>query len=486
MRSNSHRSRRSGLLVRLVLSFVVLGALFLAAFSLVSYYYARRALEKEMDLRIVSAARAVAKSTPYESLSLLSHGREDSLTHRSLLRTLNNLKDALGAERIFIFNPATYRLLVDTKTKGIGIKYHRLFQDRSEINTAWRGTPSASIMFRGPKDRLYKSGYAAIEGPSGPVAIAGVEADVKFFDELARLKKAIAISLTVILILLAMTAFVLARKIQKPVVDLVAASNRIAEGDLGSTIETSRKDEIGALARTMENMRKAILQRDENLQLLLRAVAHEVRNPLHSIRLSAELLAEDLADNPRYKKRLSKITEELDVLNRLVSSFLEYARKWELMPERANVLSLAKKAWALVPPRLKEGVSVEIDIPPDLEWPLDKNQLGAAILNLMVNSCQALEGERRVEVAAREQGGSLVFEIEDSGPGIPEDVRDKIFEPFFSTRAKGSGLGLALVKKVVTLHNGRIEASSSGKLGGAKFTITIPKAEEEHGQDIDR
>ncbi|HDH97385.1 MAG TPA: HAMP domain-containing protein, partial [Proteobacteria bacterium] len=312
MRSSLRTPRRYGLLVKLVLSFVLLGAVFLLAFSAISYFYAKSTLEKEMDLRIISAARVVAKSVPYESLTLLVPGREGSQTHRSILRTLDNLKDALGAQRIFIFNPTTYRLLVDTKTRTIGLKYHRLLQDRAEIRLARQGVPSASIMFRGPKDRMYKSGYAAIEGPGGVIAVVGVEADVRFFDELATLKRAMVASLIAILVLLALTAFALARRIQKPVVELVDASNRIAEGKLGTAIDVSAKDEIGSLAATMEKMRRAILQRDENLRLLLRAIAHQIKNPLGSMRYSAELLAEDIGDDDRSSRLVSVILENIE------------------------------------------------------------------------------------------------------------------------------------------------------------------------------
>ena len=486
MRSKRTRFGTLGLLLKLVLSFVILGALFLAAFSFLCYFSARLALEEEMNLRLISAAKAVAKNVPYETLSLLTFGREDSLTYRSLARVLNNFKDAMGMERIFIFNPNTYQLLADTKPKTATLKYYRLLQDRHEINLAYKGIPTASVMFSGPKNRLYKSGYAAIETPGGPAAIVGVEASVQFFDMLSRLKKAIVASLIAVLSFLAVAAFILALRIRKPVIELVWAANRITEGNLGEEIEASTRDEIGFLANSMEEMRRAILQRDETLQLLLRAVAHEVRNPLGSIRLSLDLLAEDVGDNPQYKKRLVKIQGELEVLNRLVSGFLDYARKWELTLVKTNVLSIFQKAWAQVPPEIKGSISIEIDAAQGLEWVVDKNQLGAAILNLLINSSQVLSKEGRIKASALVESDSLILEVSDSGPGVPENLREKVFEPFFSTRAKGSGLGLAFVKKVISLHQGKIEVGPSSELGGAKFTIAIPNLEEKHGEDLNR
>lgn len=484
MRSNKLRLGHIGLLPKLVFSFMLFGVVFLVTFSFICYYSSRLALEEEMNTRLISAARAVAKSIPYETLSLLSYGQKDSLTYRSLLHTLNNFKEAMGVERIFIFDPNTYYLLADTKTKAINFKYHRLLQDRHEINLAAKGMPSASTMFRGPTGRFYKSGYAAIETPSGTAAIVGVEADVQFFDTLVKLKRTLVVSLLVVLLLFAVAAYVLALRIRKPVVELVSAANRITEGNLQAEIDIPSKDEIGFLARSLEDMRKAILQRDETLQLLLRAVAHEVRNPLGSIGLSLDLLAEDLGDNQQYKRRLSQIREELNVLNRLVSGFLEYARRWEVAPQKTNILSLFEHAWAQVSPELKGSISIEMSISPDLTWVVDKNQLGIAALNLLINSCQALQGKGKIKVTARQEGDSLVIDISDSGSGVPENLREKIFEPFFSTRAKGSGLGLALVKKVVNLHHGKIKVETSSELGGASFVIVIPKLEEHYGKDI--
>jgi signal transduction histidine kinase len=215
-------------------------------------------------------------------------------------------------------------------------------------------------------------------------------------------------------------------------------------------------------------------------------LAHEIRNPLGVIKGSAELLNQKLAvSDPLSQELAGFIYVEVNRLSALVGRFLDFARPSQLALHAENLAEVMEQSLKTA---AQQGATARIhvhrDFAPDLPPVLaDRELCEQAFNNLLSNACEAMGaqgGELRIRVhpaiASDGQTGEVVVEIEDTGPGVPADVKEQIFNPFFTTKKTGVGLGLAIVSKIVDAHGGTLTlASPPGQ--GACFRMTFPAAE---------
>jgi two-component system sensor histidine kinase HydH len=215
---------------------------------------------------------------------------------------------------------------------------------------------------------------------------------------------------------------------------------------------------------------------------LAAGVAHEIRNPLSSIKGFARFLAHSLSDRTQEKEYAEIIAKEVDRINSVVNDLLTFARPLEPELALTDVLKLAEHSVRLVETDARSrDIKIRSKINPDLNsFLLDANQITQALLNLMLNALQEVDNGGVIDVGAdvNESGTRLNIWVEDNGPGIPQDKKKKIFDPFFTTREKGTGLGLAIVHKIVENHRGeiRVESPLPGNTRGCRFTMTLPVA----------
>ena len=228
-----------------------------------------------------------------------------------------------------------------------------------------------------------------------------------------------------------------------------------------------------------------------------RRMAHEIKNPLTPIRLSAERLAKNLLAEPdgangrdaldeRHAKLVRECTAmigaEVATLQRMVDEFSNFARLPSAKPTTASLNEVIGSALKLYDERL-DGIRIESRLAPALSPVLvDGEQIKRALVNLIDNAAEALtevDGERRITIESREVAEREAVEvvISDTGPGIPLADRERIFDPYFSTRKRGTGLGLAIISHIVAEHQGRIRVQDNLPRG-ARFTIELPSAKE--------
>ncbi|MDH5525799.1 MAG: ATP-binding protein [Nitrospirota bacterium] len=206
-------------------------------------------------------------------------------------------------------------------------------------------------------------------------------------------------------------------------------------------------------------------------------IAHEIRNPLGAIRGFVELLGRKV-DDPRGKQIVDSILTEVTGLNHIVTDFLAFAREPVLSIEPVDPGEVLRDALAMaLPPetngRLRVTERIEDGLP---EVRMDPAQVKNALVNIIQNAATAMGPEGgQLDVAMAPEGNGIEIRVQDSGPGIPQELREKIFNPFFTTRADGTGLGLPIANKVVEGHAGRIRVESP-RSGGACFVIWLPTA----------
>jgi signal transduction histidine kinase len=220
-------------------------------------------------------------------------------------------------------------------------------------------------------------------------------------------------------------------------------------------------------------MRGALRARDERMQMMLAGIAHEVRNPLGGLELYAGLLREGLTDQPERLGEIARIEREIGYLKNVVTDFLDFARRPPLAPEAFPVAAMLDEIAEITHPR-SGGPTLCVECEPGLVALADRAQLRRALLNLGKNAAAAAGTSGRVVLAARRAPNSrqrIEWEVRDSGPGVADDIRDKIFTPFFTTRERGTGLGLAFVAEIARDHGGGVEVDQ-GPEGGARFRFT--------------
>jgi signal transduction histidine kinase len=285
----------------------------------------------------------------------------------------------------------------------------------------------------------------------------------------------------------------------RPIEELSKAALRVSSGDFDFSVPAGQRDEMGALARAFNEMLAGLREKrelEENLRRAERSaltgrvaagIAHEIRNPLNFINLTIDFIRHKFAPAAEtaradYTKLCDSVKDELARLNRMVSDFLNYGRPARLSLREVNARELTEDVMNLVRAQAdQQGVSLSVlEENGDEEQPRyghfkgDIEQLKTCFSNLAINAVQVMSGGGSLKITLCQQKHSVRFEVADTGPGIAPDALGQIFEPYFSTKETGIGLGLALTKKLIEDHGGQIMVSSQVGMG-TTFMVILPR-----------
>jgi signal transduction histidine kinase len=334
--------------------------------------------------------------------------------------------------------------------------------------------------------------------PRSELALAGADRVVKARLELAvadddlrsvlngTTRAATLVAAGAVALVLVLGALV-AHRISRPVQELSRGAAAIAQGQLDVKLEVKRRnDELWDLVRAFEQMASELQRSKEQLvqaervaawREIARRIAHEIKNPLTPIQMSIETMRRTRGRrdfDEIFEEGTRTILAEVTRLKRIVQEFSDFARMPKPTLEPCNLAEVAKNALALYG---GGAAPVRSELPADTmpRVMADKHQMQQVILNLLENARDAVQrkGKGEIVVRARSSATSVQIEIEDTGVGFSESVRERMFVPYFTTKESGTGLGLAIVHRIVNDHGGRI--SVNGREGsGATFTISIP------------
>ena len=255
---------------------------------------------------------------------------------------------------------------------------------------------------------------------------------------------------------------------------------------------------LGILTGFLVDRREAERERRERLQASLAesrrlaalgqmaaGIAHEIRTPLGSIQGAAEILAEDYpTDHPR-RPFHAILIQETRRLGSVVQDFLDLGRPIALERTPVEVAQAMKACVDSLGPAAKErSVILEISLPQACRIQADGHRLHQALTNIVRNAIQVSPAGSAVQIRATPQGGGCLFVAEDRGAGLPPGEEENVFEPFFTRRREGTGLGLALVRQIASAHGGWVRAANR-EGGGARFELWIPGTVEDRGRDGD-
>jgi len=267
-----------------------------------------------------------------------------------------------------------------------------------------------------------------------------------------------------------------------PIGRISAQLDRIYAGQFDAEPAVERGDEFGAVSTKIVGIGRQLHDVREILRLALlgrqtAGVAHEVKNPLNSMRLWLEVLKANMPVESEPQQAVKMLDSEIDRLDRAVKTFLNFTKPVELKFEETRLQELLESVLDAARPSIaKAGLVLRADLPSDCPPVLaDRQLLHQAILNLLLNACEFTPSGGSITLSLQRRGENAVISVADTGTGISPENQKKIFQLFFTTRPGGTGLGLANTSRFVQLHNGRIEFESEpGR--GTTFRIELPLA----------
>ncbi len=321
-------------------------------------------------------------------------------------------------------------------------------------------------------------------------AIAGIQEEGR--QQTSRVSSAVIVSLIVSVILGVFLGFMLIAQVLGPIRRLARIVPSESEGLEHPANEVKVMSKrfrglIDDIDRTRDELQqsKEMLLNSEKMTLVGRLateVAHSIRNPMTSINMRLFSLQRNLKMSPNQEEDLEVVSEEMRRLDGIVRNFLEFSRPHKLLKQSVQIADIIDMAIDLLEYRLElHSIKVVHNRPLALS-PIeaDPELIKEVFLNLIVNACEAIGTGGQILIFEKEEpagaiGRAVRIRVRDTGPGIPEELREKVFEPFVTTKPDGTGLGLFTVTRIVLEHGGRIDLEGApGK--GAAFTITLPVA----------
>ena len=356
------------------------------------------------------------------------------------LETLTNELRALRARNllrsVMIINDSG-RVMLDARKKlYTGEVYPLLYLDEEEIRTAFSGEAATSPLYR-VEGNPYKRCYVPLFSSGREVtAVLRLEASRDYFRELNHMKS----YLTWLGILVFFLLMFVASLFYKLLKNLLLSEETLAQ--------TDRLQSLGAMAA---------------------GLAHEIRNPLGIIRATAESIGEELPQEAEQQGLIRSIIDEADRMNQLMTRFLQFAGP---TPEKdistkCGIPGVIRSVAEMVRKELdKKSILLETDIEENLPpAAMDEKSLRQILLNLVLNSSEAVGKNGRIEIRARSRKKKILVEVADTGRGIPSKDIDRVFDPFFTTREGGTGLGLFVTRMLVERAGGTIAISSRSPRG---------------------
>jgi signal transduction histidine kinase len=236
-------------------------------------------------------------------------------------------------------------------------------------------------------------------------------------------------------------------------------------GELSNIVQA-----VNSMAHGRQELETA-LRREDRLRVMGRVVAgiaHEIRNPLNSIRLTSRVLARRLADQPQAQESTALITSEVDRLDSLLNSLLVFGAEEPGKLRRQSIQPLLERALALVKPHARE---LQFRTDSDCEATVDGDHLQQALMNLLLNAIDASGMDGAVSLSMCQSANHVEIRVEDSGPGLTSEQQERLFEAFYTTKPNGAGLGLAITKTLLEKMGASIEVTN--RTSGACFKISL-------------
>lgn len=449
-------------------------SLILVSILTVLYSQSEKALLEEFENQTAELSKAIQIGVE----EVTSKGFTDEVKLQNYLKTLN----ARGVKEISIISNAD-EIVASTDPKRIGEEVGPTKKER--IIKAELGEPVSK------EGKVYNVILPVVAG-NEHYGYIHLKINTEDFSEIIAsnaIKRIVATSLVFGLgIILAVS---LSLMYTKPIHNVVNAARNVAAGDLTPELRTDRKDEIGELTHTFNYMVQKLreeraleekLREAEHLSgiaQLAKGIAHEIRNPLNFISLSIDHLRKKFSprensEKEQFESLITSIKHEIQRLNKLVGDFLDYGKSLRLNRQETDLQGLIQDVVALVSAKAeKDAIKIQYFDEGLPRLSLDPELIKTCLFNIILNAFQAMPEGGELTVRSRMTDGTVTVIIADTGIGVSQENLSRLFDPFFSTKSTGLGLGLAMTKRVIEDHGGKVDfQTTEGK--GSTMTIFLP------------
>ena len=441
------------------------------------YAQSEKALMNELESQTAELSKAIQVGVE----EVTSKGNTDQMRLQTYLKKLN----AKGVKEISIISP-TDEIVASTNLTKIGEQLGATKKER--IIKAELGEPVSK------EGKVYNVILPVVAG-NEHYGYIHLKINIEDFSEIMQshaIKRIVATS--VVFGIGIILAVILSWMYTKPIHNIVNAARTVAAGDLSLELKTERTDEIGELTHSFNYMVQKLreeraleekLREAEHLSgiaQLAKSIAHEIRNPLNFISLSIDHLKKKYMpqaneDKAQFETLIVSIKHEIQRLNKLVGDFLEYGKPMRLSLQVIDMGNLIGEVLELVRAKAeKDGIRITYrngEIP---VLSVDPELIKTCIFNIILNAFQAMPEGGDLTVITETSNGKAYIIVEDTGEGVSKENMQKLFDPFFSTKSTGLGLGLAMTKRVIEEHGGKADfQSTEGK--GSIMTISLPVRE---------
>jgi two-component system NtrC family sensor kinase len=457
--------------------------------------FAAHSMRLDMEGLARDRGRVIANSVAANLSSMMTHGSGQNIQF-----FLSSVRENALVKDVHIFNPngvITAAAQAAMQGRRANPHYLDLAQQAKSVATTEPGSSGERLVFiqEIPNRPQCQGCHGHRDVPIGYLTVT---VPFNHYGSHMRhtLYRSTALQLVALVLLILGSSLVVSVLVLRPVSRLAQAVRRTADGDLDSRVPVERDDELGRLAQDFNSMAERLraaraeiersheesmerAERMASLGELAASLAHEVRNPLSGLSGAVQVLGEHFADDPGRREIVEEMGTQIHRLGKAVDDLLSFAR-----PSRpalklvdinvcvGEVISLMRKHAA----RCKVAVTFR---PAEANAFVfaDAEQVRQVWVNLMLNAFQAMPHGGNLEVRVAAAAGAVEIAFVDSGGGIPEEIREKIFRPFFTTKHTGTGLGLAICDRIVRDHGGEIDvASAPGE--GSCFSVSLPQSED--------
>jgi signal transduction histidine kinase len=368
---------------------------------------------------------------------------------------------------------------------------------QAEIDTVGfrraKGGGSGAALYSDANGREVVGGFTALSQMGWVLLLEQDAAEALAW--LPELSSRAALTALVVALIVVLIVRVGARQLTTPLQQLVRVANRVGGGDHAARVVPLAQPEVDAVGRALNGMLDELSQarqrivHSETLAAMgemSSAVVHEMRNPLSSIKMNLQAIRSGLAAGSRHVELAEIAQEQVSRLERMFTDLLSLSRPLSMdyrVHRLRDVIVAALEAVENEAGELRCRIRVD-DAHEGLELRIDSERIRQVLVNLFENAIAATGPNGQVDVAVLldEEARMVALEVSDDGPGIPEDNRERLFQPFFTSREQGTGLGLAIVRKIVDYHGGRVSAANRvddrGAVVGAVFRIELPNEPE--------
>ncbi len=290
---------------------------------------------------------------------------------------------------------------------------------------------------------------------------------------------------------------ILSKQIDRPIYDIIKFLKEVEAGNLKARIKKRMETtEFQQLSLSLNNMVKQLENDQEKIQELYyqqlqradrlasvgelaSSIAHEIKNPLAGISGAIQILSKEFEEGAREREVFNEILKQINRVNKTIGDLLSFSKPSPLVIGISNINKVIKETLILIEQQAKQNeVKTELFLDPDIpDTEFDEKQIQQAFLNLMLNAIQSMPNSGTLTINTKayflNTRDYILVHIQDTGHGIPEEYITKVFDPFFTTKPNGTGLGLTIVKRIITEHNGKISVESTPEKG-TRFTIELP------------